>query len=404
MTDKPIRPDTQDESKSIPEVVPERHILPEMPDEQEAFLKGSPKSEAPTAAEIALSADEITEDTELVPPSEPATPEPPRFIEPGEILPKVSKPAAKPGAKPAVARHPAPKIVLPPQQRGRKERYTLVMVVSTLRSLIVTFAAAVIVATIFMWWTSPDFLPVQARIGLAPVQATARQISATRTALPTPVWFNRVGVLAGHTGIAKRGKITEGVPDPGAICPDGFFERSVTENVSAQVVALLRGRGFTVDLLEEWDMRLFDYQAAAFISFHADSCDNFGYGGFKSAYPAERTVIRELDRRLDECIRTNYEAITGLTFRPDNITDNMRLYHAFREIAPTTPAVILELGFLSYDRDLLQNKTDKVALGIVNGLMCFLSPDSLATQAAAPMQVSTPTPFPFSIVPTPTTP
>src|SRR5688572_23891152 len=32
-------------------------------------------------------------------------------------------------------------------------RYTLVTVVSVIRSLSVTFAAAVIVATIFMWWT-----------------------------------------------------------------------------------------------------------------------------------------------------------------------------------------------------------------------------------------------------------
>jgi hypothetical protein len=52
--------------------------------------------------------------------------------------------------------------------------------------------------------------------------------------------------------------------------------------------------------------------------------------------------------------------------------------------------VILELGFLSYDRDLLQNHTDRLAQGIVNGLLCFLDPKSL------------PEPSPTARVPTPT--
>jgi hypothetical protein len=52
-------------------------------------------------------------------------------------------------------------------------------------------------------------------------------------------------------------------------------------------------------------------------------------------------------------------------------------YHAFHEVATTTPAVILELGNLSYDRDLLQNHTDKLAQGIVNGFLCFLAPKTL---------------------------
>lgn len=343
----------------IPEVVPERHILPEMPEEQ-AILEGK----APPAHE------------------------PPRFIEP-------SRPASIRASTPVQRSRPVSKPAQKAKPTQKARRYTLVTTVSALRSLIVTFAAAVIVATIFMWWTSPDFLPVQARVGLAPVQATARQVAVTRTALPTPIWFNRIGVLAGHTGIARRGGISEGVPDPGAVCPDGFFERSVTEAVASQLVAMLRGRGFTVDLLEEWDMRLFDYQAAAFIALHADSCENFGYGGFKSTNPTARFTVRELDERLNECIRVNYSAITGMEFRADNITDNMRLYHAFREISQTTPAVILELGFLSFDRDLLQNQPDRLSQGIVNGLMCFLTPKALATEmsdSAQPAPVSTPTP------------
>ena len=60
----------------------------------------------------------------------------------------------------------------------------------------------------------------------------------------------------------------------------------------------------------------------------------------------------------------------------------MTEYHAFHQMAPSTPAIILEVGTLSYDGDLLQNHTDQLAQGIVNGLLCFLNPVSLATNAA----------------------
>lgn len=123
-------------------------------------------------------------------------------------------------------------------------------------------------------------------------------------------------------------------------------------------------------------------------SFHCTpiSCENFNDGfnhsGFKSTYPTERFSARERDERLNTCIRENYGSITGLPFTPGSITRNMTEYHAFHQMAPSTPAIILEVGMLSYDRDLLQNHTDQLAQGIVNGLLCFLNPVSLATNAA----------------------
>lgn len=194
--------------------------------------------------------------------------------------------------------------------------------------------------------------------------------------------FNRVGILAGHTGLTAADGSKRDQQDPGAVCADGFFERSVTEAVAARAAAILRGRGFTVDVLEEFDPRLNGYEAAVFISLHADSCENFGYGGFKSAFPAARTLIRDLDTTLNECVRANYGGITGLEFQAGSITDNMRQYHAFRKISPRTPANILELGFLSYDRQLLQNEPDRLAVGVANGIMCFLPPPDQGPQSA----------------------
>lgn len=261
--------------------------------------------------------------------------------------------------------------------------YPLLTAASAIRSLSITFAAAVIVATIFMWWTPSNFLSVQTRHSLALVQSTAVAVIASPTALPTPIWFNRIGIVAGHNGLATYGPTT-GQTDPGTVCPDGFHESEVTLTTAKHVVALLQGRGFTVDLLEEFDLRLDNYRAAAFISLHADSCENFNDGynhsGFKVTYPLEARSAHVRDVMLNDCVRDNYARVTALPFTPAGITVNMTHYHAFhayREhpgIAPQTPAVIIELGLLSYDRDLLQNRTDKLAQGIVDGLLCFLNP------------------------------
>jgi N-acetylmuramoyl-L-alanine amidase len=370
-------------SGDVPEVIPTEHIAPESP----AIVPDAPPEIDPGDA---LSAARTF-------PADKRTPEPiaasdaPAFID----APVAS---ARPSTGAKAAQHPRqPQPAKKSQRVAKQERFTLVTVVSALRSLIVTFAAAVIVATIFMWWTSPDFLSAKLAKGLAPIRATAERIIASATPLPTPIWFNRIGVLAGHSGIATYGK-TKGNVDPGTVCPDGFTEAAVTMNVAKQVVATLRGKGFTVDMLEEYDVKLDGYQAAAFISLHADSCENFNDGfdhsGFKVTFPTDRYTARDRDEQLNECVRQNYGGVTGLPFTPGSITIDMTDYHAFHKVAPTTPAVILELGFLSYDRNLLENHTDKMALGVVNGILCFLQPKTLPTSVApttGPSVVSTAT-------------
>lgn len=335
-------PDTPKDT--VPEVVPERHIVPEFP---EGVSPPLPTETTPA----------------------PSVPPPvPQFIESSGV-----QLTGKIRQTPKARKAQAGKVKAPVKTPTLKTSgYPVVTTVSALRSLVVTFAAAVIVSTIFMWWTSPDFLPVSARKELAPVQATAAQRAVLKpTPLPTPIWFNKIGIVAGHSGLNRVGQ-----PDPGAVCADGFNELTVTSGVADRVAAMLRGRGFTVDVLGEFDPLRVGYQAAAYISLHADSCENFGYGGFKSTAPGNRMTVREQDTRLNECIRQNYAAITGLEFQPGNITLNMLNYHHWEVISPNTPAVILELGFLSYDRDLLQNQQDRLALGIVNGLICYLAPQT----------------------------
>jgi N-acetylmuramoyl-L-alanine amidase len=169
-----------------------------------------------------------------------------------------------------------------------------------------------------------------------------------------------VGIVAGHKGY-----------DPGAVCDDGLTEVEVNEAVAVEVVGLLRRRGVQADLLEEYDSRLTDYQADALVSIHVDSCNIPGATGFKVARVTE-SAIPEAEDALVACINQEYAVYTGLPQHPASITDNMTNYHAFNEIHPLTPGVIIEAGFLLDDRDLLQHRPKLVARGIAAGILCFL--------------------------------
>src|SRR5262249_22901709 len=107
-----------------------------------------------------------------------------------------------------------------------------------------------------------------------------------------------------------------------------------------------------------------------------------------------RPSVHGRDIALAECVRQNYGAVTGLEFQAGNITEDMTNYHAFvlegKNIAPTTPGIVLELGFIGHDRDMLQNHTDRLAQGVVNGLLFF-----------AGGGVDPPTAIPRPLVPSP---
>jgi N-acetylmuramoyl-L-alanine amidase len=181
------------------------------------------------------------------------------------------------------------------------------------------------------------------------------------TLSPTPK-PKRVGILAGHYGPEN---------DPGAVCPDGLREVDINLAVAQRVVSILQDRGYEVDLLEEYDDRLNGYQAEAFLSIHADACDIPEASGFKVAR-VSFSAIPEIEDVLVECLYREYQRITGLPRHDYSITPDMHGYHAFLRIDPQTPGAIIEMGFMAADRDMLVNRPDTLAAGIVAGLLCFL--------------------------------
>jgi len=182
----------------------------------------------------------------------------------------------------------------------------------------------------------------------------------------------RIGIVAGHSG-----------NDSGAVCMDGNGEVTLTEaDVNLEIAALVQQQltqmGYQVDLLREFDTRLNGYRALAIVSIHNDSCEyvNDQATGFKVA-AALNTYDLNRANRLTACLVDRYQYTTKLTFHAGSITGDMREYHAFREIDPSTVAAIIETGFLNLDREILTKQTDRVAAGVVSGILCFANNENV---------------------------
>lgn len=234
------------------------------------------------------------------------------------------------------------------------------------RLLAVIIFGTALLALLRALWTPPP-----ASEGAAPpATASARSLlsiffptptpSPSPTPNPTAPVVLPVGIVAGHWG-----------NDSGAVCDSGIREVDVNLAVAQRVVAALRAAGYPTDLLEEFDPRLTGYRARALVSIHADACLYPEASGFKVAR-VEASAIPEVEDRLVDCLIRHYQARTGLPFHEGSITRDMTEYHAFYEIAPSTPGAIIEIGFLLADRDMLLHHQDLVAQGIVEGILCFL--------------------------------
>lgn len=170
----------------------------------------------------------------------------------------------------------------------------------------------------------------------------------------------RIGIIAGHSG-----------NDSGAICPDGLQEVTINTDIARRVVTLLVQKGWEADLLEEFDVRLNGYVADALVSIHTDSCNVPGKSGFKVAR-AESNYQLESEDQLVDCLSDFYQKNTGLIFDPYTITYDMTRYHAYYEIDHRTPAAVIEIGFMLEDRELLTQRPEEAAIGIVEGIVCYI--------------------------------
>jgi N-acetylmuramoyl-L-alanine amidase len=182
-----------------------------------------------------------------------------------------------------------------------------------------------------------------------------------------------VGLVVGHWG-----------HDTGAICSDslgGYMEVDINYTVADLTRQYLQAEGIKVDLLKEFDNHLDGYFSNALISIHADTCEyipDLGTG-YKIAEAADNKRPEQA-ARLMACLKNRYGEATGLRYDYTRITQDMTSYHAFGEIDPNTPAVIIETGFMNQDRDLLTKDPARVARGITAGIMCYLNREEISPE------------------------
>ncbi len=227
--------------------------------------------------------------------------------------------------------------------------------------------AAFIVATLFTLWTPGSLVDSQleAGFGLAALDTLAADELDDEIAMDQwgPEIMNRIGIVAGHYE-----------NDPGAVCPNGVTEAELNLQIASLVQKSLTDLGYQVDLLEEFDQRLWGYQAAVVVSIHLDSCQyiNDQATGYKVA-AALASRDANASQRLTACLSNRYGEVTGLPYHAGSVTDDMTYYHAFNEIDPGTMAAIIEAGFMNMDYQFITEESDIVAEGIVAGILCYLN-------------------------------
>lgn len=254
---------------------------------------------------------------------------------------------------------------------------------AVMRPLGITMVVATLLATVFTAWTPTSLRPDELAGQLATILerdsgGEGASPAATTAQEETVI---RVGVVAGHSGLHPD----TGYEDPGATCPDGLTEVEINQSVADLVVQALEAGGLDVDLLQEWDERLYGYRAAALVSIHADSCIpiNDEATGYKVTTALD-TVVPDKSQRLASCLVDRYGRATGLTYHPGSITADMTEYHSFREIHNQTPAAVIELGFMYLDREFLTQHPEKAARGIADAILCYINnePVDLSWQGA----------------------
>ncbi len=233
----------------------------------------------------------------------------------------------------------------------------------------------------------------RASASTAPMLAAALPVARTRGVLAP--WH--VGIQAGHWQIDQlpdeqyrlRG-------DTGAQWRT-ITEASVNLEIARRLVRQLQEAGITADLLPATVPA--GYDADAFVAIHADDGAGTAASGWKIATPWRSS---EASRLLRDDIARTYGRTSGLPEDRYGVSFNMRGYYAFswtryeHAVAPATPAVIIETGFLTSaaDRPLIVGDPERAARGISAGIIQFFGelaklPDqALVPIAYPPMEVA----------------
>jgi len=209
----------------------------------------------------------------------------------------------------------------------------------------------------------------------APAPATrATALSATPTPRP-PGTPPRIGLQAGHLRSDELPEELARLRTSTGARWGNVTEAELNLAIANRVKPLLEAQGVMVDILPATVPP--GYDADAFIAIHADGSSGPTARGWKLATPWRASAA---SRALMDAVAAAYGPATGLPQDSGGVTFNMKGYYAFsyrryqHAIARTTPAIIIEMGFMTSaaDRAVLFGQPERVARGIADGVLAYL--------------------------------
>ncbi|HEY4509803.1 MAG TPA: N-acetylmuramoyl-L-alanine amidase [Candidatus Paceibacterota bacterium] len=156
----------------------------------------------------------------------------------------------------------------------------------------------------------------------------------------------------------------------------GKMEWEIGLAIAQETAKLLEAQGIGVVVLPATLPSI--YEADVFVSIHADQNPNLPYAsGFKVAASVFDQSGKA--RRLAQLLKEEYRNATWLD-EESYIPKSMPYYYAFNSgkflyaVHPTTPAVIIETGYLPNPRDraIILSNPHMAAKGIAQGIVRFL--------------------------------
>lgn len=186
----------------------------------------------------------------------------------------------------------------------------------------------------------------------------------------------RVGLQVGHLDAALQPDELADLRYSTGAHASGFDEVDVNLAVVEALAARLAGRGIEVDVLPATIPA--GYSADLVLAVHADSSLDPQRSGYKSAHflparnPREALLKVAIDRAMFQATR--------MADDDRNVSGNMLHYYAFNSarfrhsVAARTPALLVELGYLSNASDLkLLTQPDLLAAALEYGVLGYLS-------------------------------
>lgn len=181
-----------------------------------------------------------------------------------------------------------------------------------------------------------------------------------------------IGILPGHYGF-----------DSGYQCGAEYnFVRESDVNLRLAVLVrdYLEANGYTIDFLHEYDPALSNYTALALVSIHANTCspNDSKLSGFNITTGGQNTYPSE-SKRLNDCLTYHYAQSSKLDFLGENYAPEEESLYSFDTVNNYTTISIIHTGYLGNDYRTISEKTNSLAKGIADGIICYVEDDTVGS-------------------------